>query len=100
MAKKGDWVIIHAIVLAKEERAAQVPEDTRQVPLETWVKGYLLEEDAEIGTEVKIKTVSGRIETGKLVEVNPTYRHSFGNFVPEILEIDRRLHEALYGGES
>ena len=99
MAKKGDWVVIHAIVLAKEERAAQVPEDTRQVPLETWVKGYL-QEDAEIGFDVTIKTISGRIEKGKLVEVNPAYRHSFGNFVPEILEIDRRLHEALYGGES
>ena len=100
MPKKGDWVIIHNIVLAKENRAAQVlPVDTRQVPLEAWVKGYL-QEDAEIGSEVKIKTVSGRIETGKLVEVNPTYRHSFGNFIPEILEIDRRLHEALYGGES
>ena len=99
MAKKGDWVIIHTIVLRSEERAAQVPEDTRKVPLETWVKGYL-QEDAEIGSDVTVKTVSGRIETGKLVEVNPAYRHSFGNFVPEILEIDRRLHEALYGGES
>ena len=99
MPKKGDWVIIHNIVLAKEDRAVQVPEDTRKVPLESWVKGYL-QEDAEIGSEVKIKTVSGRIETGKLVEVNPTYRHSFGDFVPEILEIDRRLHEALYGGDS
>jgi len=99
MAKKGDWVIIHAIVLTEEERAAQVPEDTRQVPLETWVKGYL-QEDAEIGSDVIIKTVSGRIETGKLVEVNPAYQHSFGKFIPEILEIDRRLHEALYGGGS
>ena len=100
MPKTGDWVIINAIVLAKEERAVQVlPEDTQQVPLEAWVKGYL-QEDAEIGSEVKIKTVSGRIETGELVEAGPTYRHSFGNFVPEILEIDRRLHDALYGGES
>ena len=99
MPKKGDWVMIHGIVLTEEERATQVPEDTRQVPLETWVKGYLWE-DAEIGSEVKIKTVSGRIERGTLIEVNPTYRHSFGNFIPEILEIDHRLYEALYGGES
>ena len=99
MPKKGDWVMIHGIVLTEKERAANVPEDTRRVPLEMWVKGYL-EEDGEIGSEVSVKTVSGRIERGKLIEVNPTYRHSFGDFVPEILEIDRRLHEALYGGEA
>lgn len=99
MPKKGDWGMIHAIVLTKEQRAPQVPADTGEVPLETWVKGYL-QEDAEIGSEVRVKTVSGRIESGKLMEVNPTYRHSFGNFIPEILEIDRRLHTALYGGET
>jgi len=99
MPKKDDWVIIHATVLTSDQRAPQVPADTSGVPLETWVKGYL-QADAEIGSEVKVKTVSGRIETGKLIEVNPTYRHSFGNFIPEILEIDRRLHVALYGGEA
>jgi len=99
MAKKGDWVIIQATVLAKEDRVPLIPEDTRQVPLESWVKGYL-QEDAEVGTDASVQTVSGRIATGKLVEVNPTYRHSFGNFIPEILEIDRRLHKALYGGET
>ena len=99
MPKKGDWVIIHTTILTKEQRAPQVPADTSQVPLEAWVKGYL-QEDAQIGSEVTVKTASGRIEKGRLIEVNPTYRHSFGNFIPEILEIDRRLHEALYGGES
>ncbi len=39
-AKKGDWVQIHQIVLKPEERAPQVPEDTKKVPLEFWVKGY------------------------------------------------------------
>ena len=99
MPKKGDWVMIHDIVLTKEERVPQIPADTKEVPLETWVKGYL-QEDAEIGSDARVQTVTRRIATGKLVEVNPTYQHSFGNFIPEILEIDRRLHKALYGGES
>ena len=99
MPKKGDWATIHAIVLTKEERVPQVPADTKEVPLETWVKGYL-QGDAEIGSDASVQTVTGRIATGNLVEVNPTYQHSFGNFIPEILEIDRRLHKALYGGES
>jgi len=99
MAKIGDWVLIQWTTLTKEQRAPQIPDDTRQVPLETWVKGYL-QIDAEIGEEVTVKTVTGRLETGKLVEVNPTFRHSFGEFIPEILEIDQRLQTALYGGEN
>lgn len=99
MPKKGDWVLIHSVILTAEERAPQVPVDTKKVPLETWVKGYL-QEDGNIGDEVKVKTVTGRMEAGKLVEVNPTYRHSFGEFVPEIIEIDRRLQKSLYGGET
>ena len=37
MAKKGDWVLTHTIVLTPAERAPQVPEDTHKVPLEMWV---------------------------------------------------------------
>ena len=55
MAKKGDWVLTHSIVLTPEQRAAQVPEDTHRVPLEMWIKGRLTE-DAEIGDTVEIVT--------------------------------------------
>ena len=48
MPKKGDWVRIHRVVLQPWERAAAVPEDTKRVPLELWVKGYLCA-DAAIG---------------------------------------------------
>ena len=41
MAKKGDWVQIHNIVLTPEERSSALPEDTKSHPLEMWVKGYL-----------------------------------------------------------
>ena len=97
MAKKGDWVLIHSQTLSPEERAAQVPADTKEVPLEMWIKGFLVN-DGQIGENVEVKTVTGRLESGTLQEINPVYRHSFGEFVPQILEISSKLQEALYGG--
>ena len=41
MAKKGDWVRIHAIVLKAEERTAKLPSDTQKCDLEMWTKGFL-----------------------------------------------------------
>ena len=99
MAKQGDWVLIHDIVLQPSERAPQVPEDTKKVPLETWVKGFLTA-DGEIGQRVSVKTVTGRIVEGDLVDVEPSYSHSFGTYVPELHQIGFQLREILFGGES
>ncbi|KXG74065.1 hypothetical protein AN619_26750 [Thermotalea metallivorans] len=95
---KGEWVLIHNIVLKPEERAPQVPEDTKKVPLESWVKGFL-QQDAQIGEEVEVKTITGRMVKGRLVEVHPAYTHHFGKFVPELLQIGIQLKEMLAGGE-
>ena len=38
MVKKGTWVLIHRNILEPEERAPQVPDDTKKVPLEMWIK--------------------------------------------------------------
>lgn len=97
MIKKGEWVQIHRIVLEASERAPQVPDDTKKVPLELWVKGYL-QHDANIGDEVTIKTRTGRIESGKLLEANPYYKHDFGKFVPELLRIGDQVREIVFGG--
>ncbi len=99
VAKKGDWVQVHQIVLKPEDRAPQVPDDTKAVPLELWVKGYA-QHEAKIGGTVEIETVTGRKVKGELLEVNPKYVHSFGEFVPELLKIDAQLKEILYGGEN
>ncbi|WP_430882668.1 2-amino-4-oxopentanoate thiolase subunit OrtA [Fusibacter sp. JL216-2] len=99
-ARKGDWVRVHGIVLTSEERAPQIPDDTKAVPLEIWTKGFLQEAQAELGDKVKVKTLTGRIAEGELVEMNPTYSHSFGNCVPELLQIGLQLREILFGGES
>lgn len=83
---KGTWVEIESIVLRPEERAPTLPEDTRKTPLVMRVSGFLLE-DAENGAEAKIRTIIGREHSGKLRTVNPSYSHSFGTVVPELLTI-------------
>ncbi|MCX7950522.1 MAG: 2-amino-4-oxopentanoate thiolase subunit OrtA [Clostridiales bacterium] len=96
--KKGTYVQIHQIVLQSDERAANLPEDTKKVPLEMWVKGYL-NHDAKLGEEVEITTLTSRVVRGKLVEVNPSYKHDFGKFVPELLKIGHDLRLILKDGE-
>ena len=99
MAKQGDWVRIHRVILPAEERTANLPEDTKKVPFEMWVKGHLLE-DGELGDQVRIRTVSGREEHGTLIEVHPHFDMNLGASVPEILEMDVRLRTALFGKEA
>lgn len=99
-ARKGDWVRIHNIVLTPDQRAPQVPEDTRSVPLELWTKGFLLDDEAKIGDQVNIETYIGRKVSGKLIEINPYYEHDFGKCVPELLYIGKQLRDILEGGEE
>ncbi len=99
MIKKGEWVRIHKIILEPLKRAPQVPEDTQKVPLEMWDKGFL-QKDANLGEEVTIETVTGRVETGTLIAVNPYYEHDFGKFVPELLAIDKQVRDIVFGGDK
>lgn len=100
MAKKGDWVRIHNIVLKADERTARIPVDTKKCDLEMWTKGFLLDEEAEIGDSVRVETAVGRTAVGTLVETGPYYTHSYGTFVPEIIEIDVKLRHLMDGGEG
>lgn len=84
--KSGTWVEIEKTILTPEQRAPQVPEDTRITPYIMNVAGFLVS-DAEMGAEVKIKTLIGREISGKLKVVNPHYEHSFGETVQELLKI-------------
>ena len=83
---KGTWVQIEQVLLTPAERAPSLPEDTRQVPYVLRVSGFLLE-DAELDQEARIRTLIGRELSGALKTVNPSYTHSFGETVPELLEI-------------
>ncbi len=82
----GTWVEIEQVVLKPEDRAASLPADTKQVPYILRVSGFLLEE-AQIGQQVRIKTIIGRELSGELKVINPSYRHSFGTVIPELLTI-------------
>ena len=83
MIKKGTWVLIKKVVLNPENRAPNIPDDTKKHPLMMWVKGYLLT-DANINDEVKIITLTGREENGILIEEKPYYKHHFGTFVQSL----------------
>jgi len=92
--KKGAWVEIYRVVLEPNERAPQVPDDTKKVPLEMKVKGFL-EKDAHIGDEVEIITQAGRRSKGKLVTLGPPYDHGFGNPVEELIGIGSEVRRLL-----
>lgn len=94
-AKAGDWVRIHNIVLRPSERASNIPEDTRDVPLEMWDKGFLMDKEANIGDTVRVESYIGREVEGKMVEVNPYWEHDYGRAVPELLYIGRQAREIL-----
>lgn len=91
---KGTLVEIHRIVLNPEERAPQVPEDTKQVPLELRVKGFLTK-DSTVGEEAEIITLAGRKLTGSLVAVSPEYTHKFGAPIGELTQVGREVREIL-----
>ena len=94
IGKKGQWAQIHDIVLKPADRAPQVPDDTKKVPLELWVKGYL-NADAEIGKECEITTVTGRVVKGSLAEIEPSYTHDFGKYVPELDVVREQVRKIL-----
>ncbi len=96
-AKKGDWVQIETTVLKAGERAPQVPADTQDCDLKMWVKGDALS-DATEGETVEVRTTTGRVVAGTLVDVNPNYTHTYGEFQPELLRVERQLKEFLRRG--
>lgn len=99
MAKKGDWVRVHSVILQPGERAAAVPDDTKLVPLELWTKGYL-DSDASLGDTVSVTTRTGRAVSGELVDETPHYSHSFGDFVPELQQAGDEAFCFLFGGDA
>ncbi len=97
-ATAGSWVEIFQTVLEADKRAPQVPDDTKKVPLELKVKGFLVEA-AELGEEVEIKTFAGRKLKGKLNKIEPAYEHKFGRPILEILKVGPQIREILAENE-
>jgi hypothetical protein len=93
-AESGVWVEIHHCVLPTGERAPQVPEDTRGVPLEMRVKGFLVASTTK-GEVAEIVTPAGRRQQGTLTEINPAYTHGFGAPLAELSTIGGEVRAML-----
>lgn len=90
----GTWVEIQRIVLAPGARSPHIPEDTRRVPLEMRVKGFLAE-PAALGAEAGIVTAAGRRLQGVLAAVTPAYAHGFGTPIAELSAIGAEVRARL-----
>lgn len=99
MIDKGIYVRIRKTIFKPEERSENLPKETKQVPYKMWVKGFL-EEEADLFDLVVIKTITGRSESGRLKEVEPPYKHSYGDFVPEILKLSDIILKDMYGDSN
>jgi hypothetical protein len=85
---------VHRVELPAGRRAPGIPPDTAGVPFETWVNGHLLE-PARLGEVAAVRTASGRLCEGRIVEADPGYTHSFGPPPDPLRAAGRRAAERL-----
>jgi hypothetical protein len=86
---KGTWVEVERTLPDTNRSGFRRPLDPPKAPsYVVRISGFLLE-DAELGQQVKIRTIMGKLHTGKLRIQSPSYGHSFGHTVPELLKIGR-----------
>ena len=45
------------------------------------------------GETMTVRTLGGRMRTGELIEINPAFRHDFGECIPELVTTRIRLLE-------
>lgn len=94
-AMQGDWVEVEITVLNPEKRPSYLPESTRKTPLKMWVRGFLQTNKGDIGNNVKIRTLSGRIVEGELVQTKPSHKYDYGETIPELLAAGEELKNQL-----
>jgi len=92
MLKKRDYVEIKITILNPDERAKNLPDDTKKVPYEGKLRGYLLH-NAEIGELVEIETPIGRIVKGMVIGLVKEYEHNFGEPIRELIDIGKKVRE-------
>lgn len=83
---KGTWVEVERVLSRPGERVPGIPRDFAKPPQVVRVSGFLLE-DAELGQQVRVRTIIGNEHSGKLRIENPGYGHSFRNTFPELLRV-------------
>jgi 2-amino-4-ketopentanoate thiolase alpha subunit len=92
--KPGDWVEVERVLLEPADRSPSLPADTAAQPLMVWVKGFA-QAESSVGDELAVETMTGRVVTGRLSELNPGYFHTFGRPLPELTGIGRDLRARL-----
>ncbi|MCJ7689394.1 MAG: 2-amino-4-oxopentanoate thiolase subunit OrtA [Clostridiaceae bacterium] len=94
MIKKGTWVEVEEIVLMPEDRAKNIPDETKKTPLKCWTRGKCIS-DCELGNEVQVETNVGRIARGIVVDIEPGYYHTYGKYVEEISNIGKQARAII-----
>jgi hypothetical protein len=88
---KGTWVEVERTLVSADRRLPVRTLDPTKFPsYMVRVSGFLLE-DAELGQQVRIRTINGKVHMGKLRIQSPSYGHSFGHTVPELMRPSRSL---------
>jgi hypothetical protein len=90
----GDWVEVEWVLLTPEERADGLPAETASKPLTVWVKGFARAE-AVLGGELTVETMTRRLVTGRLSDLEPGYFHTFGKPIAELTHVGADLRERL-----
>ena len=94
LSQIGSWVEIAWVAMTPSERAEQLPESSKTVPVVAKVRGFALESVA-LGAELSVKTLAGRTLSGTLVDLSPGHTHSFGRPQPLLLAVGGALREEL-----
>ena len=90
----GDWVEVSYVLLEPADRSSNLPADTAEKPLVAWLKGFA-RADAAVGETLEVETMTGRVVSGELTDVNPGYTHTFGRPAPELVRVGRDLRGRL-----
>jgi 2-amino-4-ketopentanoate thiolase alpha subunit len=90
----GAWVEVHRVILEAGSRAPNIPDDTAHVDFEARIRGFL-QSDAPMGAQATVRTLAGRLVSGRLSAVNPRNPADFGNPVPELLRLGEEARQAL-----
>jgi len=94
LSQIGSWVEIAWVAMTPAERAEQLPESSKIVPVVAKVRGFALA-SAALGAETSVKTLAGRTLSGTLVDLSPGHTHSFGRPQPLLLALGAEWREEL-----
>jgi hypothetical protein len=87
--QKGTWVEVERPLPSEGRRLLdRGPGPAKQAVETLRIAGFLLE-DAELGQQVRVRTVTGKVFQGKLRIQSPGYGASFSHAVPELLKYGR-----------